>query len=231
MTVVGQPIDRVDGIQKITGAAIYSGDVRLPGLAYGVLVLSTVARGRIKSADVGSVSRLPGVLLVMTHGNAPRLPQGGRAAVNPPAGRVLSLLQDNEVHYNRQPVAVVVAETLPQAAAAAAQFKIQYENEPPELEFEHAKASAHSPGKVNGENADSSRGSLSGSGDGARVRETYTTPMQHHNPMEPHATVAHWQGERLTLYDSTQFISGSQSTIAKIFGIPKDNVRVICPFV
>jgi xanthine dehydrogenase YagR molybdenum-binding subunit len=231
MTVVGQPIDRVDGIQKITGAAIYSGDVRLPGLAYGVLVLSTVARGRIKSADVGSVSRLPGVLLVMTHGNAPRLPQGGRAAVNPPAGRVLSLLQDNEVHYNRQPVAVVVAETLPQAAAAAAQFKIQYENEPPELEFEHAKASAHSPGKVNGENADSSRGSLSGSGDDARVRETYTTPMQHHNPMEPHATVAHWQGERLTLYDSTQFISGSQSTIAKIFGIPKDNVRVICPFV
>ena len=231
MSVVGQPLDRVDGRQKITGAATYAGDVRLPGLAYGVLGLSTVARGRVKSADIRSVSRLPGVLLVMTPENAPRLPQGGRAAVNPPAGRVLSLLQDDAVHYNRQPVAVVVAETLPQAAAAAAQLDLRYASDAAELDFERGRASAHSPGKVNGENADSSRGSLSGSANGARVREIYTTPMQHHNPMEPHATVAHWQGDRVTLYDSTQFISGSQSTIAKIFGIPKDNVRVICPFV
>jgi xanthine dehydrogenase YagR molybdenum-binding subunit len=231
MTLIGQPIDRVDGIQKITGAATYTADVRLPGLAFGVLVLSTIARGRVKSADVRSVSRMPGVLLVMTHANAPRLPQGGRAAVNPPAGRVLSLLQDNEVHYNREPIAVVVAESLQQAAAAAAQFNFEYENEAAELDFERGKSSAHSPGKVNGENADSSRGSPPGSENGARVRETYTTPMQHHNPMEPHATVAHWQGDRLTLYDSTQFISGSQSTIARTFGIPKDNVHVICPFV
>jgi xanthine dehydrogenase YagR molybdenum-binding subunit len=136
MSVVGQPLDRVDGRQKITGAATYAGDVRLPGLAYGVLVLSTVARGRVKSADIRGVSRLPGVLLVMTPENAPRLPQGGRAAVNPPAGRVLSLLQDDAVHYNRQPVAVVVAETLPQAAAAAAQLDLRYASDAAELDFE-----------------------------------------------------------------------------------------------
>jgi xanthine dehydrogenase YagR molybdenum-binding subunit len=231
MTLIGQPINRVDGVQKVTGAAIYTGDVRLPDLAHGVLVLSTMAHGRIKTLDARGASRMPGVMLVMTHVNAPRLPQGGRAAVNPPAGRVLSLLQDGEVHYNREPIAVVVAQTLQQATAAAAQLNIQYESRPAELEFARGKPSAHSPGKVNGENADSSRGSLREPESEARVRETYTTPMQHHNPMEPHATVAHWQGDRLTLYDSTQFISGSQLTISKIFGIPKDHVRVICPYV
>ena len=98
----------------------YSGDVNRPRQAHAVLVLSSVPKGRITSIDSRAARRLPGVLHVMTFENAPRLPQGGRAGVNPPAGRVLSLLQDDEVHYNREPVAVVVADTLDQATAAAA---------------------------------------------------------------------------------------------------------------
>jgi CO/xanthine dehydrogenase Mo-binding subunit len=102
MSLIGQPMDRVDGVKKLTGAATYTADVRLPGLALGVLVLSAIARGRIRSADVRKVSRMPGVLHVMTHLNAPRLPQGGRAAVNPPAGRVHTgrILNANLAEYH-----------------------------------------------------------------------------------------------------------------------------------
>lgn len=230
MSLIGAPVDRVDGRVKVTGAAPYSGDVDLPRLAHAVLVLSTVASGRITSLDTAAALQLPGVLAVMTHLNAWRLPQGGRAGVNPPAGRVLTLLQDDVVHFNRQPAAVVVAETLDQAVGAAREVKVGYAAEPATLDFADAKPNAHAPEKVNQEPTDSERGQIPAEAF-ARVEAVYTTPMEHHNPMEPHATVAQWQGDKLTLYDATQYISGCQSTIAKTLGIPKDNVRVICPYV
>jgi xanthine dehydrogenase YagR molybdenum-binding subunit len=231
LSLVGQGIDRVDGIAKITGAATYSGDVNLPRQAHAVLVLSSVPKGHITSIDSRAARRLPGVLHVMTFENAPRLPQGGRAAVNPPAGRVLSLLQDNEVHYNREPVGVVVAETLEQATAAATTIHPRYEESPAQLDFARAQQTAHSPGKVNGENADSARGAPVPDEISAQVTEIYRTPMEHHNPLEPHATVAEWTGDHVTLYDSTQYITGAQGTLAKVLGVPKEHVRVICPFV
>lgn len=231
MSSVGQGVDRVDGIAKITGAATYSGDVNLPRQAHAVLVLSSVPKGRITSIDSRAAGRLPGVLYVMTFENAPRLPQGGRAGVNPPAGRVLSLLQDNEVHYNREPVGVVVAETLDQATAAATTIHLRYEESPAQLDFARAQQTAHSPGKVNGENADSARGAPVPDGISAQVTEIYRTPMEHHNPLEPHATLAEWTGDHVTLYDSTQYITGAQGTLAKVLGVPKEHVRVICPFV
>jgi xanthine dehydrogenase YagR molybdenum-binding subunit len=109
MTLVGAPVDRVDGRLKVTGAAPYSGDVNLPRMAHAVLVLSTEASGRITRMDTGVASQLPGVLAVLTHLNAWKLPEGGHAGVNPPAGRVLTLLQDEVVHFNRQPIGLVVA--------------------------------------------------------------------------------------------------------------------------
>ena len=230
MSLIGAPMDRVDGQVKVTGTAVYSGDVDLPRLTHAVLVLSTVASGRIATLDTAAALHMPGVLAVLTHLNAWKLPQGGRAGVNPPAGRVLTLLQDDVVHFNRQPVAVVVAESLDQAAAAARRVKVGYAVEPATLDFDEAKSSAHAPEKVNQESTDSERGQIPADAF-ARVEAVYTTPMEHHNPMEPHATVAQWQGDKLTLYDATQYVSGCQSTIAKTFGIPKDNVRVICPYV
>jgi xanthine dehydrogenase YagR molybdenum-binding subunit len=231
VSLIGQPVDRVDGIQKITGTAAYSGDMNIAGQAHAVLVLSTVPKGRILSIDSTEAEHLPGVLFVMSYVNAPRLPQGGRAGINPPAGRVLSLLQDAEVHYNREPVAVVVAETLEQATAAAAIVDVRYQESAAQLDFSSAQAAAHSPGKVNGEEADSIRGNLADDQAAARVVETYQTPMEHHSPLEPHATLAHWDGDHLTLYDSTQYITGTQGTLAKVLGVPKDRIRVICPYV
>jgi xanthine dehydrogenase YagR molybdenum-binding subunit len=230
MSLIGAPVDRVDGRVKVTGEAKYSGDVDLPRLSHAVLVLSTVPSGRITILDSTAALRSPGVLAVLTHLNAWKLPQGGHAGVNPPAGRVLTLLQDDVVHFNRQPVAVVVAETLDQATAAARLVNVDYAALPATLSFDAAKPNAHAPPKANQEPTDSDRGEIPADAF-AKVEAVYTTPMEHHNPMEPHATVAQWQGDKLTLYDATQYISGCQTTVAKTLGVPKDNVRVICPYV
>jgi xanthine dehydrogenase YagR molybdenum-binding subunit len=229
MSLIGQPLNRVDGVPKVTGAADYSGDVNCIEQAHAVLVLSTVARGRIASIDTSTAMCMPGVLLVMTHANAMRLPDGGRAGIDPPAGRVLSLLQDDEVYYNRQPIAVVVAETWEQARAAGTVLDVRYQALPAQLDFTGAEA--HSPGKVNGHEADSVRGAGSTDEASSQVIATYTTPMEHHNPMEPHATLACWTGDRLTVFDSTQYITGVQVTLSKVLGLPRDHVRVKCPYV
>jgi len=236
MALIGAAVERVDGRLKVTGVAPYSGDVALPRLTHAVLVLSTIANGRITRIDSAGAERMPGVLWVMSHLNAPRLPDGGRAGVHPPAGRVLGLFQDDAVHYDRQPVALVVAETLDQAEAAAAAVRVGYSPATAQLDFTAAKPDAYSPGKINDAPADSARGRFAGEQTAAvtiaaRVAETYGTPIEHHNPMEPHATVAQWQGDELTLYDATQFISGCRNTVAKTLGIPPEKVRVVCPYV
>jgi xanthine dehydrogenase YagR molybdenum-binding subunit len=230
MNLIGAGIDRVDGPAKVNGRASYVGDVNLPRLAHAVLVLSTIPKGRILRVDTETASRMPGVLLVMTHASAPRLPDGGRAAVDPPAGRVLTLLQDPVIRYNREPIAVVVAETLVQATAGAMAVTARYAEEPPQLDFVAAMPHGHSPGQINKEPADSNRTGPEGTAARA-LTETFTTPMEHHNPLEPHATVAQWNGDKLILYDTTQGIAGAQTTIAKIFGLTPDQVHIVCPYV
>jgi xanthine dehydrogenase YagR molybdenum-binding subunit len=234
MSYVGQPLDRTDGPMKVSGQARYAAEFDLPRLAYGQLVLSTVAKGKIASLDVEAARKAPGVLAVLTHQNAPKLPKGGKAAVKPPAGRVLSLLQDNEVHYNREPIAVVVADTPERARAAADLVRVRYAAAEAELDWDRAKGSAYKPKDAGPDRApDQSWGDIDKGFQGAEVRieETYTTPMEHHNPMEPHATIADWQGEHLTLYDATQYISGVKETVAKTLGMAPDKVRVVSPFV
>jgi len=135
MNVIGAGINRVEGSAKVTGRVPYIGDLELPRLAHAVLVLSTIPKGRVLAIDTATASRMAGVLLEMTQDNAPRLPNGGRAGVDPPAGRVLSLLQDPEIRYNRETIGVVVAETLEQATAAAMAVKARYAEETPRLDF------------------------------------------------------------------------------------------------
>lgn len=231
--VIGEPLARTDGVQKVTGAARYAAEFALPQLCHATIVQSTIARGRIAAIDVSDAQRAPGVLLVMTHLNAPRLPMGGRAAVNPPAGRVLSLLQDNVVHYNGQPIAVVVADTPEHSVAAADLVRASFIADAATLDFDRAKADNYMPDKVNQKPADTSRGDVRRGLIEAdiRIEGVYTTPMQHHNPMEPHATIAQWEGDRLTLHDSTQYVSGVRETIAKVLGIDATQVRVVSPFV
>ena len=124
MTSIGAPLDRVDGPLKVCGQAHYTGDLSLPRMAHAVLVTSTIASGRVTRIDAAAAERSPGVVAVISHVNAMRLPQDGKAAVDPPAGRVLSLLQDDRVAYSNQPVALVVAGTFEQAVGAAALVRV-----------------------------------------------------------------------------------------------------------
>src|SRR5262249_5585682 len=162
------------------------------------------------------------VLAVITPANVPRLPKGGKAAVNPPAGRVLSLLQDDQVAYSGQPIALVVADTHEHAQAAAAMVQARYERADAAIDVEAARAKAHAPEKVNTEKPDSKRGDPEGAlAQAAAVhRARYETPVEHHNPMEPHATVAAWSDGVVTVYDSTQYVTGVKETLAKTLGIP-----------
>jgi xanthine dehydrogenase YagR molybdenum-binding subunit len=233
MNAVSQPIDRTDGPLKVAGEARYAAEFALPRVAHAVMVQSTIAKGTITSIDAAAAQKAPGVLLIMSHLNAPKLPKGGQAGVNPPAGRVLSLLQDSVVHYNGQPIALVVADTFEHAVAGAELIKLTYKETQPVLDFERAKASAYPPKKMPQGEASLAWGDVDRALAGAPVRlaQTYTTPMETHNPMEPHATIAAWDGELLTLYDSTQYISGVRDTIAKTLGIQPEHVRVVSPFV
>ncbi|MDB5802734.1 MAG: acylaldehyde oxidase [Betaproteobacteria bacterium] len=231
--IIGQALDRADGPAKVTGAAQYAGDFTASGMAYAVLVQSTVAKGMITGVVQEAAQRAPGVLHIMTHLNAPRLPQGGKAAFEPPAGRMLSLLQDGVIDYNGQPIAVVVADTFQHALAGAAQLRFSYEQQPAALDFTAAKRSAYAPKKAGKEDADVAWGDA-GAGMGRateRIDHVYATPMQTHNAMEPHATLAVWQGDQLTIYDSTQGIAGARKTMAKTLGLDPSQVRVISPFV
>jgi xanthine dehydrogenase YagR molybdenum-binding subunit len=234
MSLIGQGMDRVDGRLKVTGGAHYAAEHQLPHLAHAALVQSTIASGRISAIDTSTAEKMAGVLLVMTHRNAMRLPAGGKAGAGaPPAGRMLSLLQDDRVHYNNQPVALVVADTLEHARDAAHHLRITYQRQEAMLDFDKAKASAHKPDKVKDEEADTRRGDPDADlrNAAARVDAVYTTPLEHHNPMEPHATVAAWDGDRLTLYDATQYVSGVRTTVAKTLGIAPEQVHVISPYV
>jgi len=235
MSVLGQPLDRTDGLLKVTGQAKYSADNPEAKLAHAVLVTSTIAHGRIASMDTARIQAMPGVLLVMTHETAMRLPNGGKPNAEPPAVRRLSLLQTDEVRYSNEPVAVVVADTLERATDGARklQASIRYEAAMPNADFQRAKGTAYQPEKMMGRPINTQRGDVAaGLRQGpTRLDVVYTTPNEHHNPMEPHATLARWDGPNLTLYDATQGVSGARGAVAETLGIKEENVRVLCPFV
>jgi xanthine dehydrogenase YagR molybdenum-binding subunit len=183
--------------------------------------------------DDSAAREVPGLLLVMTPQNAMRLPKENKdGKLQPPIGRRLTLLQEDDVYYNNQPIAVVVADTLEHAREAAARLRIEYERKEAVLDFEQAKQSLNKPEKVLTEDTDTKRGDLA---DGllaspVRVDATYTTPIEHHNPLETHATIAEWNGDKLTIHESTQYMKGVQRIVAAIFGIPSENVTAICPY-
>jgi xanthine dehydrogenase YagR molybdenum-binding subunit len=225
--LVGAPVDRVDGRLKVTGAARYSAEVQVPNLAYGVLVLSSVANGRIAAVDDAAVRRMPGVIAVMTPFNAPRVKASGADVGYP----ILRVLQDDLVYYDRQPVAVVVADTFERATDAAAALRVRYAAAAPRTRF--ADAPAYKPAAVHGKDADTRKGDAESALASAAVKvdNVYTTPAEHHNPMEPHATIAQWDGDRLTLYDASQGVVGARRKLAAVFGLPVENVRVVSKFI
>ena len=231
---VGAPIERVDARAKVTGTATYAADTPVANVAHAVIVGSAIARGRLRAVDADEARRMPGVIAVLAPGAVPRLPPAETSGVAP-VDRVLQLLQDDKIWYADQPIAVVVADTLERAQHAAARVSATYDSVPPVAELESLLGEAYVPGALgpSGEAA-SARGDLDAGLAAAKTRitQTYTTPVENHNPMEPHATIAVWQGDaRLTLYDATQGIFGVRNKIARTFGLEPRDVRVIDHFV
>lgn len=235
--VIGQPIPRVDGPAKVTGQATYAAEFRLPGLCHAAVVLSTIPRGRITRIDTTAAAGAPGVLAVLTHENAPRLaykPLPQRPQVDPKSGEQLHVLQDPEVHFNGQPVVLVVAETLEQAIHGGELVRVEYEPASATTEFDPARGRPPSePTAKAGRPGDTSRGDADAALATApvRINASYRHPREHHNAIEPHATIAHWEGEHLTLHDKTQWVDNDRKEIAAVFGIPEDRIRVVSPFV
>ena len=233
MNVIGAPINRTDAWAKVSGAAQYTAEHQVEGLTHAVLVTSTIPSGRVLRIDDTDAKQVPGLLLVMTPQNVMRLPKETKdGKVQPPIGRRLTLLQEDDVYYNNQPIAVVVADTFEHAREAAARLRVEYEHKDALLDFEQAKQKLDVPEKVLTESTDTRRGDIV---DGfltgpVRLDHIYTTPVENHNPLETHATIAEWDGDKLTMYESTQYMKGVQRITAAIFGIPPENVTAICPY-
>ncbi len=224
---------RYDALAKVSGKAKYAGefDSMVPGkqVLYAYTVQSTIPSGTLASIDRTAAERSAGVVAVLTPFNAPKLPE---PSPNPPARRRTTILQDTSVSYNGQPIAVVVANSLPEAIFAARQLKIKYTETPAKLDFLGRQSEARWPKNPGKEPAGNKRGDLTAgfSKSSVILEQTYITPIQNHNPMEPHATIAWWEGEKLNVYNATQAISGDKMTLAKQFNIPVDDVRVQCPY-
>jgi xanthine dehydrogenase YagR molybdenum-binding subunit len=231
--MIGAPHDRVDGHAKVTGRASFAADVPVAHVAHAALVTSAIARGRVAAIDVAEAERAAGVIAVLTHHNAPRVREEPLA--HGPGARTLQLLQSDRVRYGDQPIAVVVATTLERAQHAAALVRVRYQVESPIADLTFALGDAHTPGSAGPRGAtDSSRGNVAGGLASAvrRVEAVYTTPIETHNPMEPHVTTAVWQGaDRLVLYDATQGVFGCRQRIAEVFGLPTTHVRVVNHYV
>ncbi|MBV9859810.1 MAG: xanthine dehydrogenase family protein molybdopterin-binding subunit [Alphaproteobacteria bacterium] len=238
--VTGLPVDRRDGRLKVTGRAKYAAEFDIPNLAHAVLVQSTVASGVLVSFDLEAAQAVPGVLAILTPDNAPRLKQIAPAqaeTASPVIG--VPLLQDKKVYYQGQHLAVVVADTLERAQHAAQLVKMSYQEGEAQTRMQDALDQAYVPKKFrNGRRPpDSRRGDPEAALAAAPIKLdlTYTTPIEHHNPMESHATIALWEGDgdgrKLTVYNATQGIGGTQHALATLFDIKPEQVRAICPFV
>ncbi|MFU8876197.1 xanthine dehydrogenase family protein molybdopterin-binding subunit [Micromonospora sp. SL4-19] len=221
-SAVGREHARLEGRDKVTGDARYAVEYPTDDVTYGWTVAATATRGRITRIDPAAALATPGVLDVLHHGHAPRLVHGVDAT--------LFLLQDPAVHYRGEPVAVVVARTLEAAREGARLVRIDYDTEPHSTVLTEHHPGLYRPDKVNpGYPTDTADGDFDAGFAAAEIRvdATYRTPAYHNNPMEPHATTARWQDGRLLVHDSNQGSTPVQATLAGLFGLPDEAVRVI----
>jgi xanthine dehydrogenase YagR molybdenum-binding subunit len=195
-TFIGQPVSRVDGRQKVTGRATYAAEFPLPNLAHAAVARSTIARGRISSIDTSGAERSRGVIAVLTHRNAPRLPyRAHKGAVDPVTGERLHLLQDDRVHHQGQPLALVVAETQEQAQHAATLVRVSYATEPAKTDVSSTEPVLPTQEKTDqgaGIPPETRRGDPEAALRSAptKVDQRYVIPRENHNPIELHATIA-----------------------------------------
>ncbi len=222
--IIGQGIDRVDGVLKVTGRATYATDYPVKNIAYAVLFKSTIAAGEITAIDSSEAEKTGGVLAVITHKNAPKLNVAGGL-------RGGALLQGPAVLFYGQHIGMVVAETFEQARYASRLVKVSYNKAEPKVDFDtHIKNAAPARGR---DLADAVRGDVDAAMKAAPVTvdAIYETPIEHHNPMEPHATIAVWEGEKLTLYNGSQVVNGAQTSAASTLHMKPEDVRIVTPHI
>jgi xanthine dehydrogenase YagR molybdenum-binding subunit len=233
-SAVGLPLDRVDGRLKVTGAAQYAADTPAQHVAYAVLVTSTIARGRILSIETEAARRITGVLRIFTHENTPHFTQPAPDWANGlvPAQNLLPMQGPQIAHYGQQ-IALVVAETLESARAAAGLVAVAYDAHPPALSLHEPAAERTLPGAFFGEALQNERGDVEAAfaGSAARIDARYTTPTEFHTAMEPHATLARWERGKLIVHEPSQWVIGTRNFLAALFGIDRNDVHVISPFV
>ena len=227
---IGQPLTRRDGVLKVTGTARYAADNHPAGMLYAVLAVSSIARGRVTSLDVAAAKSHPGVVEVMTPANKPMLKSDPDEKSNPFMFR-LDLLQNDQVRYANQAIAVVIADTLEAATEGATLLAPRYAAEPARAGLDSNESyvpSAVGVGKPAGHQHGDVDAGLAAAP--VRIEATYETPAQYHNAMEPHAIVAAWDGDTLSVDTPSQGLAMAQMRIAGLFGIPPENIHIRSPF-
>ena len=230
-SILGQPLNRIEGMRKVTGAANYAADNRYERLAHAYGVLSPIAAGRLLRLDTRAAEALPGVLAVFHRGNIPRLrrcpddmDEGLKAAEE------RTPFEGDTIHYAGQFVALVVAESFEQARWGAHHVKAEYATTPHAVDLGHGRK-LHGAKPRPDEKAGRGRADAAFASSPVRIDHTYVTPVEVHHAMELHSTVARWEGDRLIIDDSTQWVYGQPRSLAHVLGIAPDRVVVHAPFI
>ena len=233
--LIGSPVSRLDGALKVKGGARFAAEFVFDDMTYAALAYATVPRGRLAAIDSTAAEAAPGVVLVMTHLNAPRMKTPGVFGSSPTAvgPADLPILQDDRVHWNGQPIAVVLAETQEQADHAASLLRFTYATDPSTTTLTGAKADGIEQGLFMGEPLLNEIGDAAGALAAAphRVDNLYRTPRHNHNPIEPHAATIAWVDGGLIVHDASQMVTQQAQTIADVFDLDTDQVRLTSPYV
>jgi xanthine dehydrogenase YagR molybdenum-binding subunit len=235
---IGQPLTRVDGRLKVTGAAKYAAEFARPKLAYGMLIQSAIANGRVEKIDVTAAKSAPGVIAILTRENAPQFkPYPDDLTQKGAPGESRVPLQDDEIHYAGQHLGVVVAESFEEAVYAASLIRATYQAQPPVVAMADARAQKNAswPEMFGGrEKLQVKRGQVDAALATAahKIDAVYSTPVENHNPIETYSTTAEWEApDRLLIHEATRGIKQLQRIVANAFGLPRENVRIVCPFI
>lgn len=228
--VIGTAVSRKDGHAKVTGTATYSAEQEVPGLVHGYVVTSTIANGHIEALDTREAERAPGVIAVFTPKNAPKVFKPSNDFMKSKIYEARLPLSDDKVHYAGQIIGLVVADTFERARHAAHLVKVKYDAQTPIVEAKKA-VFKEAPPQMGEEfkfvKGDFGAGMASAA---TKMEATYTTSNELHAPMEPHAIIAHWQEDALTVYEPSQWVALSHRTYAELFGLPSEKVRIIIPY-
>ena len=216
---------RVEAKEKVTGKGKFSAEYDIPNMAHAVFVGSTIPSGKIISLDLEGAKSIPGVIDIITHQNRPEVPGLATEEAWKESRFSLPIFHTDKIYYNDQPIAMVIAETFEDATYAASLIDAQYEEHDSKIDFDPETIKDF-------ESTGEEKGSLSAwENSKYKIEAEYKIATEVHNPMEPHATIAKFDGEKLTLYDKSQNVYGVQNTISKLFNIETENIHVVSEFV